>query len=90
MAAEFDIDPDSAQQGLNRAGDARARMSASGVPLPPAPDQYTAAFFTAATGLLEAAVARVSSRTAMGQAATATTVAAVEGTETANANTLRL
>ncbi len=86
----FEMDPEATRSGLTHADSGRARVSASGVPLPPPADQYTAAFFTAATALLEAKVAGVSGRTAFGQAATTTTVADVETTEAANADALRL
>ena len=90
MPSSFEMDPQATQAGLTHADSGRATTSASGVPLPPPADQYTAAFFTAATALLETKVAGVAGRTAVGQAATATTVAAVETTEAANADELRL
>lgn len=83
------MDPHATQDGLNNADSGRARTTASGVPLPPAADQYTAPFFTVATALLEAKALEVSTRTGAGQAATLTTVAAVETTEAANADSLR-
>lgn len=90
LPSSFEMDPEATKNGLTHADSDRARVSASGVPLPPAADQYTAAFFTAATALLETKVVGVGGRTAVGQAATATTVAAVETTEAANADALRL
>ena len=90
MPAAFEMDPQSTQQGLTGSDSMRTHTTASVAPLPPPADQYTAAFFTAATAPLETKVAGVGGRTAFGQAATATTVAAVETTEAANADALRL
>jgi hypothetical protein len=90
LPSSFEMDPHATQDGLATADSSRARTSTSGVPLPPPADQYTAAFFTAATSLLEAKVLAVSGRTAAGQVSTTTTVAAVETTEAANADALRL
>ncbi|EHB44064.1 hypothetical protein MycrhDRAFT_6959 [Mycolicibacterium rhodesiae JS60] len=83
------MDPHATQDGLTNADSERVRTSASGVPLPPATDQYTAEFFSVATALLEAKALEVSARTAAGQVATLTTVATVETTEAANADSLR-
>ncbi|OKH64325.1 hypothetical protein EB74_10250 [Mycobacterium sp. SWH-M5] len=83
------MDPHATQDGLTSADSGRARTSASGVPLPPAADQYTAAFFTTATALLGTAAADVVSRTVAGQSATAATIPAVEATEEANADMLK-
>ena len=89
-SSSFEMDPLATQDGLTNSDSGRAQTSASGVPLPPAADQYTASFFTVAAALLEAKALEVRTRTAVGQAATLTTVAAVEITEAANANSLRL
>lgn len=90
MPSSFEMDPHATRDGLTNADSGRARSSATGVPLPPPADQYTAAFLTAATALLEAKALAVGTRTAAGQAATATTVTAVETTEATNADSLRL
>lgn len=90
MPAAFEMDPQSTQQGLISSDSTRTHTTASGVPLPPSADQYTAAFFTTATALLGTAAAGVAGRTIAGQSATSTTVAAVETTEAANADMLKL
>ncbi|MGY4647672.1 hypothetical protein ACVWWN_001468 [Mycobacterium sp. URHB0021] len=90
MPSSFEMDPESTRHGLSSADSGRARTSGSGVPMPPAADQYTAAFFTVATALLGTAATGVAGRTVAGQSATAATVAAVETTEAANADMLKL
>jgi hypothetical protein len=89
VAAAFEMDPDATRSGLDIAGTERVAAAASRMATPPPiVGRYTASFMTVAAALLAASTAKVGSAGAQGLAATATSVSAVETTESSNAKAL--